>query len=70
MKAAKKPLSVPTLSERINALEEEVDAALDHLAETHRPHNVPAPVLRRMWEAKAAGNIFYSYLIAVKELGL
>ena len=69
MKAAKK-LSIPTLAERIEALEEEIDGALDHLAETHRPPNVPAGVMRRMWEAKAAGNVFYAYLIAVKELGL
>jgi len=69
MKAAKK-LAILTLAERIEALEEEIDGALDHLSETHRPANVPAPVLRRMWEAKAAGNIFYAYLIAVKELGL
>jgi len=68
MKAAKK-LAIPTLAERIEALEEEVDDALDRLAEQRRPSNVPAGVMRRMWEAKAAGNIFYAYLIAVKEQG-
>ena len=68
MKSAKK-LSIPTLAERIEALEEEVDDALDRLAEQTRPPNVPSGVMRRMWEAKAAGNIFYAYLIAVKETG-
>jgi len=68
MKPAKK-LSIPSLAERIESLEDEVDNALDHLAETHRPSNVPAPVLRRMWEAKAGGNLFHAYLIAVKETG-
>ena len=68
MKPAKK-LSIPTLAERIEALEDEVDDALDRLSEQTRPSNVPAGVMRRMWEAKAAGNIFYAYLIAVKETG-
>ena len=68
MKPAKK-LSIPTLAERIEALEDEVDQALDDLAQQTRPQNVPAGVMRRMWEAKAAGNLFHGYLIAAKEQG-
>jgi hypothetical protein len=30
---------------------------------------IPAPVLRRMWEAKAGGNLVHAYLVAVKEVG-
>jgi hypothetical protein len=66
MKPARK-LSIPTLAERIEALEDEVDLALDNLAEQTRPPNVPAGAMRRMWEAKAAGNLFHAYLVAVKE---
>jgi hypothetical protein len=66
MKSAKK-LSIPTLAERIEALENEVDQALDDLAEQTRPPNVPAGAMRRMWEAKAAGNLFHAYLVAIKE---
>jgi hypothetical protein len=66
MKSAKK-LSIPTLAERIEALEDEVDQALDDLAEQTRPPNVPAGAMRRMWEAKAAGNLFHAYLVAIKE---
>jgi hypothetical protein len=74
MKAAKitaeRKYKAPTLAERVKALEEEVDAELDRLAEAHRPENVPAPALRLMWTAKAMGNIFVAYQVAVKELGL
>jgi len=69
--AAAKKLSIPTLAERIEALEEEVDEALDALAEERRPKGegraLPADSVRRMWEAKAAGNLFHAWLIACKE---
>jgi hypothetical protein len=67
---AERKYVAPTLAERVEALETEVDAELDKIAEKHRPSNVPATTLRRMWEAKAAGNLFQAYLVAVKELGL
>jgi hypothetical protein len=71
MAAAKKKHSIPTLEERIIAMEEEIDEALDALAEERRPKGegsaIPGGALRRMWEAKAAGNIFYAWLIACKE---
>jgi hypothetical protein len=67
MKPATKKLSIPTLAERIEAMEDEVDQALDALAEQTRPPSVPAGVMRRMWQAKAAGNIFHAYLVAIKE---
>src|SRR5262249_10279986 len=66
MKAAQKR-KIPTLAERIAALEEESDEALDKLAEEMRPPNVPGPALRQMWMAKAGGNVFDAYLIASRE---
>jgi hypothetical protein len=60
-----------TLEERIIAMEEEIDAALDRLAEARRNKEegsaVPGGAIRRMWEAKAAGNLFHAYLVAMKE---
>jgi hypothetical protein len=50
----------------VEALKEEVDAELDRLADLHRPSNVPAPWLRLNWMAKAGGNMFEAYLMAVK----
>ena len=67
--AAKKlKLSVPSLADRIEALREEVSDALSALAELHRPSSVPGPWLRQNWVAKAAGNVFEAYLLAVKEV--
>ena len=69
MTAAKRKLSIPSLSERIEALKEEADAALAHLAEIHRPKGVgavPAQTIRWMWENKAR-NVFDAYLIASRE---
>jgi hypothetical protein len=63
-------LPAMTLAERITALEEEVNAELDRLAEERRPANVPAGVIRLMWLGKGGGNSFYAYLAAAKELGL
>jgi hypothetical protein len=40
------------------------------LAELHRPKGVgavPAQAIRRMWEARAGGNVFEAYLLAAKE---
>lgn len=64
-----KKLSIPTLAERITALKEEAEDALDRLSETHRPPGVPGPQLKRMWLAKAAGNQFEAYLIAAGKVG-
>lgn len=66
MKAVQKR-KIPTLAERIAALKEESDEALDKLAEEMRPPNVPGPALRQMWMAKAGGNVFDAYLIASRE---
>jgi hypothetical protein len=69
MKAAAK--ANLTLEERIVAMEEEIDEALDRLAEERRNKDegsaVPGGAIRRMWEAKAAGNLFHAYLIAMQE---
>ena len=59
-----------TLEARIKALENEVDAELDRLAEEVRPKSehaaIPAGTIRRMWEARATGvNLFHAYLVAV-----
>ena len=66
--AKKKVDIVPSLAERITALEEEVDQELDRLAEEVRPKDehaaIPAGTIRRMWEARAAGNLFHAYLVA------
>ena len=62
---------VANLEERIVAMEEEIDEALDRLAEERRNKDegsaVPGGAIRRMWEAKAAGNLFHAYLAAMKE---
>ena len=61
--------SEKTLADRIIAIEKEADAELDRLAEEVRPKDehaaIPAGTIRRMWEARAMGNIFYAYLVAV-----
>jgi len=64
-----KKLSIPTLVERVEALKEEVSDALTALADLHRPSNVPGPWLRQNWIAKAGGNVFEAYLVAMKEIG-
>lgn len=65
--AKRKPNPVPTLAERIGALKEEIEAELDRLAEERRPPSVPGPWMRQNWMAKAGGNVFEAYLIAVRE---
>jgi len=56
------------LEERIEALEKEIDAELDRMAEEVRPKDergaIPAGTIRRMWLARAAGNLFHAYLVA------
>jgi hypothetical protein len=64
MPAAKKMI---TLAERVESLEQECSDALDRLAEENRPASVPARVIRQLWTAKAAGNVFHAYLVAAKE---
>ena len=65
---AKKNTRTPSLAERVEALEKEIDAELDRMAEEVRPKDehaaVPAGTIRRMWEARAAGNLFHAYLVA------
>jgi hypothetical protein len=69
--AKKKPVVVvPSLVGRIEALENEVEAELDRLAEETRHANIPAGVIRQMWMARGGGNVLHAYLAAVKELGL
>jgi len=57
-----------SLVERIEAMEREIDAELNRMAEEVRPKSehaaVPAGTIRRMWEARAAGNLFHAYLVA------
>jgi len=69
--AAKKASPIPSLAERVEALKEEVEEALNALAEERRPKGegraVPAGAMRQLWMAKAGGNMFEAYLIAVKQ---
>jgi hypothetical protein len=73
MKAAakQKPVSIPTLQVRVEALIEELEEALDALAEARRPkgeHGIPQPLIRRMMNAKGFGDcLCRSYLAAIKE---
>jgi hypothetical protein len=57
-----------TLEDRVIAIERECDAELDRMAEEVRPKDehaaIPAATIRRMWEARAAGNLFHALLIA------
>ena len=68
---AKKKLSIPTLEERVEALMQEVEDALEMLAELRRPKGpcgMPKPLMRRMLDAKGFGDCpCRSYLAAVKE---
>jgi hypothetical protein len=67
MAAAKRKLSVPTLEERAEALMDELDLALDQLAEERRQPSVPRGSVRMMIEARGFGTcLCKSYLIAVK----
>ena len=67
---AKRKDIVPSLSERIRALEEEASDEIDRLAETTRHANIPAGVIRQMWMARGGGNVLHAYLAAARELGL
>lgn len=65
--AAKKKVSIPTLKERCEGLLEELDAEIDRLAEEKRTPGVPAPVMRRLWEARALGVcLIHTYFEAIK----
>ena len=70
MKPAKK-LSIPTLADRVEALMEELEEALEALAEERRPkgeHGMPRPLMRRMLNAKGFGDcLCRSYRAALKE---
>jgi hypothetical protein len=69
--AAKKAVSIPTLQARVEALMEELEEALDALAEARRPkgeHGIPQPLIRRMLNARGFGDcLCRSYLAAIKE---
>jgi len=67
---AKRKDIVPSLAERIRALEEEASDEIDRLAETTRHANIPAAVIRQMWMARGGGNVLHAYLAAARELGL
>jgi len=58
----------PSLAERVEALEKEIDAELDRMAEEQRPKGegcaLPADSMRRMWLARAGGNLFHALLVA------
>jgi hypothetical protein len=68
---AKKPIPIPTLEKRVEALMEELEETLDALAEARRPKGefgMPQPLLRRMLNAKGFGDcLCRSYLAAIKE---
>lgn len=68
--AKKNTRKTPSLAERVEALEKEIDAELNRMAEEVRPKSehaaIPAGTIRRMWEARATGvNLFHAYLVAV-----
>jgi len=63
----KKAPPIPSLAERISALKEEVESELDRLSEANRPSTVPGPWVKQNLMAKAGGNAFEAYLLAVKE---
>jgi len=68
MKSAARKLSIPTLVERIEALEEEVEAALDALAEQRRPEGIPVGWIRHDLDNRAFGkNPFRAYVLAMKK---
>jgi hypothetical protein len=78
MNAAKK-VSIPTLVERVEALREELEEALDALAAAQKAHvekcgpeggggAMPQSTLRRLIDAKGFGDcLCRSYLVAMKE---
>jgi hypothetical protein len=66
MKPAKK-VSVPTLEERVEALMDELEDALEALAAERRPEGVPQGVIRRLMNAKGFGDcLCRSYLAATE----
>ena len=66
--AAKKKVSLPTLEERVEALMDELEDALEALAAERRPEGVPQGVIRRLMNAKGFGDcLCRSYIAAVKE---
>jgi hypothetical protein len=71
MPAAKRKVSIPTLEDRVNALLEELEDALDELAQQQRPkseHAPPVGIIRRMLNARGFGDCpCRSYLQAIKE---
>jgi len=67
MSAAKKKVSAPSLVDRIEELEAEVETALDALAEERRPEGIPIGWIRQSMDNAAFGkNPFRAYIIAVK----
>jgi len=78
MRSAAKQVSIPSLAERVEALMEELEDALDALAEERRAATakgasegaVPPPIgtFRRMLDAKGYGDcLCRSYRAALKE---
>jgi hypothetical protein len=66
--ATKKKVSMPTLEERVEALMDELEDALEALAAERRPEGVPVGVIRRLINAKGFGDcLCRSYIAAVKE---
>jgi hypothetical protein len=65
--AAKKKVSLPTLEERVEALMDELEDALEALAAERRPEGVPQGVIRRLINAKGFGDcLCRSYLAATE----
>jgi hypothetical protein len=66
-----KKVSIPTLEERVECLMEELEEALDALAEERRPKGpcgMPATVMRRMMDAKGFGDCkCKTYLCAMEK---
>jgi hypothetical protein len=70
--AKRKPVPpIPTLEERVVALMEELEDALDALAEARRPKGesgIPQPLIRRMMNARGYGDcLCNTYRAAIKE---
>ena len=65
MKRAKQK-KTESLSERIEKLRAECEAALDELSERERPSCIPGCSIRMMWLAKGGGSVFEAALLASK----
>jgi hypothetical protein len=67
MAAAAKKVVSKSLVDRIEELEQEVEAALDALAEERRPEGIPVAWIRQDMDNRAWGkNPFRAYVLAME----